>query len=76
VPGEPHQPTEGVGGPVRAVGVFDNQMPGVQKFMNDFKARFNDDWYTGQTYTEYLLFTGSVQTATLNVYLPPPPDNV
>jgi Ca2+-binding RTX toxin-like protein len=34
------------------------------------------DANTGQTYTEYLLFTGSVQTATLNVYLPPPPDNV
>jgi branched-chain amino acid transport system substrate-binding protein len=50
VSGTPTALAAGVGGPVRGVGVFDNQMPGVQKFMNDFKARFNDDWYTGQTY--------------------------
>jgi len=50
VSGTPTALAAGVGGPVRGVGVIDNQMPGVQKFMNDFKARFNDDWYTGQTY--------------------------
>jgi branched-chain amino acid transport system substrate-binding protein len=46
-----------------AVGVFDNQMPGVQKFMNDFKARFNDDWYTGQTFTGLTLLAEGMAKA-------------
>jgi branched-chain amino acid transport system substrate-binding protein len=63
VSGTPTALAAGVGGPVRAVGVFDNQMPGVQKFMNDFKARFNDDWYTGQTYTGLTLLAEGMAKA-------------
>jgi branched-chain amino acid transport system substrate-binding protein len=63
VSGTPTALAAGVGGPVRGVGVFDNQMPGVQKFMNDFKARFNDDWYTGQTYTGLTLLAEGMAKA-------------
>jgi branched-chain amino acid transport system substrate-binding protein len=63
VSGTPTALAAGVGGPVRAVGVFDNQMPGVQKFQNDFRARFNDDWYTGQTYTGLMLLAEGMAKA-------------
>jgi branched-chain amino acid transport system substrate-binding protein len=63
VSGTPTALAAGVGGPVRAVGVFDNSLPGVQKLMNDFKARFNDDWYTGQTYTGLTLLAEGMAKA-------------
>jgi branched-chain amino acid transport system substrate-binding protein len=63
VSGTPTALAAGVGGPVRAVGVFDNSLPGVQKFQNDFKARFNDDWYTGQTFTGLTLLAEGMAKA-------------
>ena len=63
VSGTPTALASGVGGPVRAVGVFDSQMPGVQKLMSDFKTRFNDDWYTGQTFTGLTLLAEGMAKA-------------
>jgi len=38
-------------GKVRAVSYIDINKPGlVTKLTTDFKAKFNDDWYTGATY--------------------------
>jgi len=50
VSGTPTALAAGVGGPVRSVAIFANDMPGIQGVQNDFKKRFNDDWYTAQTY--------------------------
>jgi branched-chain amino acid transport system substrate-binding protein len=63
VSGTPTALAAGVGGPVRAIGVFDNGMPGVQQFQNDFRKRFNDDWYTGQTYTGLKMLTEGIAKA-------------
>ena len=63
VSGTPTALAAGVGGPVRAVGVFDNGMPGVQKIQNEFKKRFNDDWYTGQTFTGLTLLAEGMAKA-------------
>lgn len=48
--GVPTAMAAGVGGKVRVVGIGHTSLPGVQKWMNDYKAKFNDDWYTFQTY--------------------------
>jgi branched-chain amino acid transport system substrate-binding protein len=50
VSGTPTALAAGVGGPVRAVAILHNGVAGVQKIQDDYKKRFNDDWYTGQTY--------------------------
>ena len=42
----------GVGGKVRVVAIGHNSMPGIAaKLQDEYKAKFNDDWYTIQTYT-------------------------
>ncbi len=48
--GVPTAMAAGVGGKVRVVGIGHTSLPGVQKWMNEYKAKFNDDWYTYQTY--------------------------
>jgi len=48
--GVPTAMAAGVGGKVRVVAVGHTSLPGVQKWMNEYKAKFNDDWYTFQTY--------------------------
>jgi branched-chain amino acid transport system substrate-binding protein len=48
--GVPTAMAAGVGGKVRVVGIGHTSLPGVQKWMNEYKAKFNDDWYTFQTY--------------------------
>ncbi len=63
VSGTPTALAAGVGGPVLAVGVFDNSLPGVQKIQTDFKQRFNDDWYTGQTMTGLTLLAEGMAVA-------------
>lgn len=55
----------GVGGKVRGFGI----LPGtgnsqlVDKISNDFKAKFNDDWYTGQTYNGLALLSTAMAQA-------------
>ncbi len=48
--GVPTAMAAGVSGTVRVVGIGHTSVPGVQKWMNEYKAKFNDDWYTFQTY--------------------------
>jgi branched-chain amino acid transport system substrate-binding protein len=48
--GVPTAMAAGVGGKVRMVAYSHNSVPGIQKYQDDFKKRFNDDWYTQATY--------------------------
>jgi branched-chain amino acid transport system substrate-binding protein len=48
--GVPTAMAQGVGGKVRVVAIGHNALPGVQAWQNEYKKRFNDDWYTFQTY--------------------------
>jgi branched-chain amino acid transport system substrate-binding protein len=63
VSGTPTALAAGVGGPVRAVAVLDNSMAGIQKIQDDFKKRFNDDWYTGQTFNGLTMLTEGMAKA-------------
>jgi len=50
--GVPTAMAAGVGGKVRMVAYGHNNLPGVaSKLQDDFKKKFNDDWYTLATYT-------------------------
>jgi branched-chain amino acid transport system substrate-binding protein len=48
--GVPTALAQGVGGKVRVVAIGHNALPGIVKWQDEFKKRFNDDWYTLQTY--------------------------
>ncbi len=63
VSGTPTALAAGVGGPVRQVSIIDNGMPAIQAIQNDYKARFNDDWYTGQTYHGLALLSAAMAAA-------------
>ena len=47
--GVPTAMAAGVGGKVRVVAIGHNSLPGIIKWQDDFKKKFNDDWYTLQT---------------------------
>jgi branched-chain amino acid transport system substrate-binding protein len=64
VSGTPTALAAGVGGNVRQVAYIHNSLPGVvQQIQNDFKKRFNDDWYTGATYNGMALLTAAMAKA-------------
>ena len=63
VSGTPTAMAAGVGGKVRIVGVLSNDAPLVVKIRDEFKAKFNDDWYTGQTYNGLALLAGAMAAA-------------
>ncbi len=48
--GVPTAMAQGVGGKVRVVAIGHNSVPGVIKWQDEYKKKFNDDWYTLQTY--------------------------
>ena len=48
--GVPTAMAAGVGGKVRVVAIGHNAVPGIVKWQDEFKKKFNDDWYTLQTY--------------------------
>jgi branched-chain amino acid transport system substrate-binding protein len=48
--GVPTAMAAGVGGKVRMVAYSYSSLPGVVKMQDDFKKRFNDDWYTHSMY--------------------------
>jgi branched-chain amino acid transport system substrate-binding protein len=51
VTGTPTALGAGAEGRVYSIGVFNHWDTGVaRKLMDDFKAKYSDDWYTGQTY--------------------------
>jgi branched-chain amino acid transport system substrate-binding protein len=61
--GVPTALAQGVGGKVRVVAIGHNSLPGIQAWQNDFKKRFNDDWYTLQTHTAMSLLTAGIAKA-------------
>ncbi len=63
VSGTPTAMAAGVAGKVRVVGILHNGMPSLQKIQNDYKAKFNDDWYTGQTYNGMALLSAGMAAA-------------
>jgi branched-chain amino acid transport system substrate-binding protein len=63
VSGTPTALAAGVGGPVRVVGILHNALPGITKIQDDFKKRFNDDWYTGQTYNGLAMLAAGMAAA-------------
>jgi branched-chain amino acid transport system substrate-binding protein len=48
--GVPTAMAQGVGGKVRVVAIGHNSVPGIVKLQDEYKKKFNDDWYTLQTY--------------------------
>jgi branched-chain amino acid transport system substrate-binding protein len=64
VSGTPTALAAGVGGPVRVVAYSYNDMPGiVTTLANDFKKKFNDDWYTTATYNGLALLSDAMAKA-------------
>jgi branched-chain amino acid transport system substrate-binding protein len=63
VSGTPTALAAGVGGPVRTVAIIHNGIPSIQKIQDDYKKRFNDDWYTGQTYNGIALLAAGMAAA-------------
>jgi branched-chain amino acid transport system substrate-binding protein len=63
VSGTPTALAGGTAGAVRVVGILDNQMASVRQLQNEFKQRFNDDWYTGQTFNGLALMAQAIANA-------------
>ncbi len=63
VSGTPTAMAAGVSGKVRAVGVLPSDAPLTNKIRDEFKAKFNDDWYTGQTYNGLMLLSTAMAAA-------------
>jgi branched-chain amino acid transport system substrate-binding protein len=64
VSGTPTARAAGVGGPVRVVAYSYNDMPGIATTLaNDFKKKFNDDWYTTATYNGLAMLADAMAKA-------------
>ncbi|MCU0968292.1 MAG: branched-chain amino acid ABC transporter substrate-binding protein [Rubrivivax sp.] len=63
VTGTPTALANWTGGPVRQVSIIHNGLPGIQGFQDEFKKRFNDDWYTGQTYNGLAMLAAGMAAA-------------
>ena len=61
--GVPTAMAAGVGGKVRVVAIGHNSVPGILKWQDDFKKKFNDDWYTLQTYTAMAMLSEGMAKA-------------
>jgi branched-chain amino acid transport system substrate-binding protein len=61
--GVPTAMAAGVGGKVRMVAYSYSSLPGVVKFQDDFKKRFNDDWYTHSTYNGLMMMSEAMAKA-------------
>ena len=61
--GVPTAMAAGVGGKVRVVAIGHNSVPGILKWQDDFKKKFNDDWYTLQTYTALAMLSEGMAKA-------------
>ena len=62
--GVPTAMAAGVGGKVRVVAIGHNSLPGVAKrWQDDFKKKFNDDWYTLQTFTALAMLSDGMAKA-------------
>jgi branched-chain amino acid transport system substrate-binding protein len=64
VTGTPTAMGSSVAGRVYQVAYNHSGMSGeTRKLMDDFKAKFNDDWYTGATYHAFALLSGAMAKA-------------
>jgi branched-chain amino acid transport system substrate-binding protein len=64
VTGTPTALGAGAAGRVYSIGVFNHYDTGVaRKIMDDYKKRFSDDWYTGQTYHAFALLSNAMAKA-------------
>jgi branched-chain amino acid transport system substrate-binding protein len=64
VSGTPTALAAGVGGKVRQVAIMDYSTPGIARtWQNEYKAKFNDDWYTGQTYNGIAMLAAGMAAA-------------
>jgi len=62
--GVPTAMAAGVGGKVRMVAYAYNSLPGPAiKFQDEFKKKFNDDWYTTATYTGVTMLSEAMARA-------------
>jgi branched-chain amino acid transport system substrate-binding protein len=62
--GVPTAMAAGVGGKVRVVAIGHNSLPGTAaRLQDEFKAKFNDDWYTLQTYSGLALLSAGMAKA-------------
>jgi branched-chain amino acid transport system substrate-binding protein len=61
--GVPTAMAAGVGGKVRVVAIGHNSVPGIVKWQDEFKAKFNDDWYTLQTYNAVAMLAQGMANA-------------
>jgi branched-chain amino acid transport system substrate-binding protein len=61
--GVPTAMAAGVGGKVRVVAIGHNSLPGILAWQDEFKKRFNDDWYTMQTHTALALLSAGMAAA-------------
>lgn len=61
--GVPTAMAAGVGGKVRMVAYGHNSVPGVVKMQEEFKKKFNDDWYTYATYNGLVMLAEGMARA-------------
>ncbi len=62
--GVPTAMAAGVGGKVRVVAIGHNSLPGIAaRIQDDYKTKFNDDWYTLQTYSGLALLSAGMAQA-------------
>jgi branched-chain amino acid transport system substrate-binding protein len=61
--GVPTAMAAGVGGKVRVVAIGHNSVPGILAWQDEFKKRFNDDWYTLQTHTAMAILSAGIAAA-------------
>jgi branched-chain amino acid transport system substrate-binding protein len=62
--GVPTAMAAGVGGKVRVVAIGHNAIPGLAaRIQDEYKAKFNDDWYTLQTYSGLAMLSAGMAKA-------------
>jgi branched-chain amino acid transport system substrate-binding protein len=61
--GVPTALAQGVGGAVRVVAIGHNSVPGIKAWQDEFKKKFNDDWYTLQTYNTMAMLSAGMAAA-------------
>jgi branched-chain amino acid transport system substrate-binding protein len=61
--GVPTAMAQGVGGKVRVVAIGHNSVPGILKWQDEYKKKFNEDWYTLQTYNAVAMLSEGMAKA-------------
>lgn len=61
--GVPTAMAAGVAGKVRMVAYSYSSLPGIVKYQDEFKKRYNDDWYTHSTYNGLMMLSEAMAKA-------------